>query len=210
MRGRKDDLVGLKYGRLVVTGLADKKAGRRLHWECSCECGGFIVVRGSELKAGNTVSCGCYNRQAASARLLTHGFCRFPEYSIWTGLVLRCTDPKIKQYPDYGGRGITVCEEWLSFENFYRDMGPRPSRQHSLDRKDNNGNYCKDNCRWATMKEQQNNRRSNRILELGGESLTMSQWSDKIGIRPGTILARLSSGWSVERALTQPLRGKKS
>jgi hypothetical protein len=118
----------------------------------------------------------------------------------------RCTNPRGRQYPDYGGRGIKVCERWLhSFEAFLEDMGRRPSPKHTLDRyPDNDGNYEPGNCRWATPKEQQRNRRCNRIIEFAGQRLPLSAWGERLGLPPETIAARLDRGCSVERALTAP------
>jgi hypothetical protein len=117
-------------------------------------------------------------------------------------MIQRCTNPNSEYYADYGGRGITVCEDWLKFENFYRDMGDRPSKDHSIDRSDNNGNYCKDNCRWRTNKEQQNNRGNNRLLEFNGTTKTVAGWSESVGIKYDTLYSRLRLGWSIEEALT--------
>jgi hypothetical protein len=135
----------------------------------------------------------------------THRMSNTAEYRAWCHMLHRCNNPKDKAYHNYGGRGITVCEDWLKFENFYRDMGDRPSEKHSLDRIDNNGNYCKDNCRWATRKEQCNNRRSNRHVCLGGEKKTVMEWSDQFGLSNLTIASRLSRGWGDEDALQSPI-----
>jgi hypothetical protein len=121
----------------------------------------------------------------------------------------RCFYPACDRYKNYGGRGITVCPEWLSFENFYRDMGDRPSPKHSLDRIDVNGHYCKENCRWATPKEQQNNRSNNRVVEFNGEVRTLAGWAEYIGINYHTLCSRIYAGWSEEAALTTPLKEKR-
>ena len=126
---------------------------------------------------------------------------------IWRDMLRRCEDKRNQAYYRYHGRGIKVCARWHKFENFLEDMGKRPKGM-TLDRIDNNGNYCKENCRWATYKEQANNARSNRILEFNGEKMNLSQWAEKIGIQSGTIHARLKVGWSVERALTEKLYKK--
>lgn len=125
------------------------------------------------------------------------------EYKTWLGIKERCFNPNSKFYKDYGGRGITMCDRWNnSFSNFLADVGPRPPNM-TIDRKDNNGNYKPGNCRWATKSEQSNNRRDNRILELGDQKMTMSQWAEKTGIKVGTIWARLDRGWPPYLALTK-------
>jgi len=161
------------------------------------------------------VSCGCLRAELLSVSNVesktTHGMTATPEYSVWSAMRNRCSYPGDVSFDNYGGRGIRVCSEWdLSFESFYRDMGPRPSLEHSIDRKDNDGPYCKENCRWATRKEQCNNRRSNHLVTYLGETYTISQWSDRLGISKHVIASRLRKGWSVERALTQPVKQKGS
>lgn len=129
-----------------------------------------------------------------------------PEYRSWLGMRQRCFQPNNPAYPGYGGRGITVCPEWSDFAAFYRDMGPRPSPTHSLDRIDNDGPYSRENCRWATKSEQARNRRSNRLLTLNGETMLQSDWAKRLGVEDRRLEHRLSLGWTVERVLTQPFR----
>lgn len=124
------------------------------------------------------------------------------EYHAWCTLKQRCKNPNAPNYADYGGRGISVCERWEKFENFYADMGPRPSPEHSLDRIDNDGPYEKANCRWALRYIQQRNRRWNHLIEYAGENLTLSEWSERTGFKWVTIYGRLRRGWSIETALT--------
>jgi hypothetical protein len=133
-----------------------------------------------------------------------------PEFSSWKSLKERCMNETSKDYPRYGGRGIKVCERWQKFENFYADMGPRPSPEHTIDRKDNNGPYEPRNCRWATLEEQGNNKRNNVRLSFGGATKTVAQWSREIGIPYDVIHHRLRSGWSVDAALTRPVRQRSS
>jgi hypothetical protein len=130
-----------------------------------------------------------------------------PEYAIWNNLIARCTNPNNSRYARYGGRGIVVCERWAAdFVNFLADMGRRPSPAHSIDRIDNDCGYGPDNCRWATRKEQCRNRSSSRFLEFRGEAKTSAEWAEDLGIGQSTLHFRLKQGWSVERALTQPVR----
>lgn len=131
-----------------------------------------------------------------------HGMIATPEYRVWSGILTRCTNANDSHFPRYGGRGITICGRWLEFSNFYADMGPRPSAAHSIDRfPDNDGNYEPNNCRWATMKEQSNNRCSNRRIEFNGEALTIAGWADRAGLSRSLIRHRLAAGWSVADAL---------
>lgn len=185
-----------------------KRRGRDVCWICACSCGTFRVVRGSLLRKGLTQSCGCFHREqmaevGRSSR--THGESHgFAEYRIWHGMLGRCENPSDKAYPNYGGRGITVCERWHVYENFLADMGRRPSEDHSLDRRENDKGYSPDNCRWATTVEQAENKRSTHTLTFRGETKTLTRWARELGIRATTLLDRLDRGWPVEEAVTRP------
>lgn len=161
------DLTGQKFGRLTVLELSHKQNGH-IFWLCRCDCGELKTAMGGNLKRGHVKSCGCFLRQVSSARLKTHGMSRTSEYSIWDGMKARCQNVQNTAYPNYGGRGITVCERWQTFENFYADMGSRPSEKHSVDRRDNDRGYEPDNCYWATPTEQLNNTRVNIAVEYEG------------------------------------------
>ncbi len=135
--------------------------------------------------------------------LITHGMSKSSEHTIWRKIKNRCFCVTNDSYQNYGGRGITMCQRWAdSFENFYHDMGPRPSKEHSIDRIDNNGNYSPENCRWATRKEQNSNSRRNNFVEFRGERLTITEWSNRLNIHPRTIKYRLDNGWSIEDTMT--------
>jgi hypothetical protein len=122
-------------------------------------------------------------------------------------MVQRCCNPKHKNFRHYGGRGITVCDRWrTNFEVFLEDMGPRPSAKHSIERKDNNGNYEPGNCVWATQREQSRNKRTNRLVEFGGQTLCVEEWAAKLGLTSKAIHHRLDRGWSIDKALTTPLQ----
>lgn len=133
------------------------------------------------------------------------------EYRAWRSMVARCCSSSCAAYPYYGGRGIKVCDRWReSFSAFLADMGRRPSEQHSIDRINNDGNYEPGNCRWATWTEQARNRRSNVLIEHNGETLPLVVWAERCGMRPSALAMRLSYGWTIERMLSEPLRGRLS
>ena len=201
---------GMRFGRWVVIKKAASKIrfdGYRVSmWACLCECGTARNVMDSSLKCGISQSCGCLTLQSVT----THGGAssgKSPEYIAWLKMKNRCYDPKCPNFNNYGGRGIRVGDRWLnSFEHFLEDMGRKPSPKHSLDRTDVNGNYEPGNCRWATSVEQSRNRRNNRILEFMGEALPMASWAERLGFPGYVIRLRIKYGWSIERALTTPLR----
>lgn len=153
--GQFKDLTGKRFHRLVVIGYVGKS-----RWRCRCDCGTIKVVRADCLKDHTTVSCGCYNREVVAKRETTHGMSKSRVYRIWDAMKSRCENPKNSKYRYYGGRGIKVCKRWSrSFEAFYQDMGEPPTPQYSIDRIDNDGDYEPGNCRWATMTEQNRNKR---------------------------------------------------
>lgn len=152
---RKVDLTGQRFGRLLVIGLESRNK-HRSHWKCQCDCGNEKIAEMGQLHNGHTKSCGCLRKELNTV----HGKFNCSEYRSWQAMKSRCENKNTTRYVDYGGRGIKVCERWSkSFENFYIDMGNKPSKKHSIDRKNNDGNYEPDNCRWATIPEQQRNKR---------------------------------------------------
>jgi len=182
-------------------------------WICQCDCGNQIKVRGYSLRSRHTESCGCYHLEKAAEagkQNRKHGKSGTAEYMIWSAVKARCYNSSNTAYEHYGGRGIKVCERWHKFENFYADMGKRPSPRHSIERVDNNGDYEPDNCHWATQREQVNNRRNNRIVEYDGKSHTVAEWARIKGMNRYTLYNRLFTyKWPVERALTEPVRSVK-
>ena len=195
-------MLGKVFGRWTVVSYAGKA-----HWNCRCECGGEGRVHGHYLRRGASRSCGCLQKELLVKRAKTHGGKRRSEYKIWDGMKQRCLNPNHTYYSEYGGRGITICERWRkSFVEFLNDVGPRPSRKHTLDRKDNDGNYEPGNVRWATRIEQENNKRSNRLLTFQGVTLSLSEMARRHNLTAGQLFDRLSYGWSIDKALTQPIR----
>lgn len=202
------DRVGKRYGRLSVTARAGNKiepsGAVRATWKCRCDCGNETVVSGQSLSRGATQSCGCLIKEARKSEA-THGRSYDAIYRIWNSMRQRCQNPKSTQWDSYGGRGIKVCERWLVFENFLADMGERPVGM-TLERKDNERGYEPGNVIWASRLDQANNRRTNVHLELDGKLMTVAEWGRKTGFGKSAIKSRLDDGWSVRRALTEPLQ----
>lgn len=189
------------FGRLTVT--SPKSGYRHNTWyhTVKCECGVMREVAHSNLVLGKSKSCGCLSREITGKRAATHGMSKSPEYMTWNRMWSRCTNPVVDRYPLYGGRGIAICKEWEKFESFYADMGPKPSAKHSIGRIDNDGNYCKENCRWETAEEQQSNTSTNVFIEHEGVRLTISQWSRRIGVSAATLHQRQRAGMPVDKIL---------
>jgi len=201
------DITNQSFGRLIVICRVENARNRQTQWKCLCTCGESTIVRSTHLLTGHTKSCGCLIKEAVSESSKTHGMRETLEYSTWILMKNRCNNPNSDKYYLYGGRGIKVCSEWNnSFENFYADMGDRPTNVHSIDRKDNNGNYTPENCRWATQQEQCRNKRNNRLITYAGKSLCVAEWAELIGMPPSTIYSRLYRGWNEERVITTPKR----
>ena len=197
------DLTGQVFGALTVLGKAPTLGkGYPAMWECLCECGNTSIVRSSDLRNGRTKSCGCGRTPHGEA-----GQKKTRLYRIWSGMKTRCHNEIDHMYRFYGAKGIEVCDEWRnSFESF-RDWAVSNGYREdlTLDRKESSGNYSPENCRWATYKEQENNRSNNRLITHNGRTQTLSQWAAETGIHRGTIQYRLNHGWSVEKALnTRP------
>ena len=200
------DCAGVQYGRLTALRFVELTSEGARKWECVCTCGTTCIVRAAELTTGRTQSCGCLQRERAKAagkKNVKHGMCYSPTHNSWSAMLQRCYNEKVIGYPNYGGRGVEVCDDWKDFNSFLRDMGERPSKAYSLDRIDNNGNYEPSNCRWATSKEQCNNRRSQSYVTFNGRKQTVAQWAVELGMQDATLRHRLYRGWSIQQALTQ-------
>jgi hypothetical protein len=204
--GKFVDLTGMTFGRLRVLGRTANNANGKISWDCICECGNKKIGSSQYLKNGMTDSCGCRVTEWRKASMTTHGQKHSITYRSWSAMKTRCTNPNIPGFKDYGGRGIKFCDRWSSFENFLADMGARPSKAYSLDRKDVDGDYEPDNCRWATRLVQNNNTRANVLLEHDGQRLTLADWSRVTGIDMKTLSNRVKKGWSAEETLTHKPR----
>lgn len=200
------DRTGQRFGRLLVTGPAVRKA-RRVYWTCRCDCGNERVVFAGSLGSGLSRSCGCLRSELTAERNETHRARGEPEYAVWAAMRNRCLNPSDQAYRHYGGRGITVAARWDSFEAFLSDMGPRPTPDHQIERVDNGASYSPTNCRWASRSENCRNRRNNRVIEHAGLKLTLAEWADRTGLKSHTIANRIDRlGWPAARALTTPPR----
>lgn len=190
------DLTGKRFGSLTVVERAGK-IGNHIAWICKCDCGTVTKpIAGNNLKNGHVKSCGCYKK---------HGMTGTRLYSIWAGMKSRCYNKKHIHYGDYGGRGITICDEWLNdFSAFAKwSLANGYTDELTIDRKDNTRDYSPDNCRWAAKKEQQNNRRNNIVIEYKGKSQTLLQWSEELHIDYHKLLMRIKRGWEIEKAFNK-------
>lgn len=196
------NFTGQQFGRLTVINRHPENAkDGQARWNCECDCGNGITVTARYLKEGTTRSCGCLAAEVRLVHSQTHGLSNSSEYRVWQGIKKRCYNPTHQYYHNYGGRGITMCDEWKnSFEAFYKDMGPRPSLEYTIEREDSDLGYYKGNCRWATRLEQGNNTRRNVYYEFDGERKTLSAWCRELNLNYKAMHYQLSSGKSFEDA----------
>lgn len=201
------DLTGKTFSRLSVIGYVATENGAA-KFLCECVCGERLTVVGSQLRRGNTRSCGCLQRDRTVDHLrernTTHGMRFFPEYRVWEAMRRRCLVETDAGFSEYGARGIVVCDRWNDFEAFFSDMGPRPSPVHSIERTDNDGPYHPQNCIWATIERQTRNRRSNIRVEYLGRDMVLKDAAILAGVMPATAYARHRKGWPLDRVL-QPV-----
>lgn len=199
---KKQEVVGNTYGLLTVLAEVEKyKIYRKVLVRCSCDAATEKVVFLNCLRGGSTKSCGCIQKLATKAAKTTHGLRNHKLYPTWRNMLQRCQNPSIKQYPDYGGRGITVCTRWQKIENFIEDMGPGYSKGLTVERIDNNQGYSQENCKWATKSEQSRNMRSNQNLTLNGETKCVTDWCLELGLNVNTVFNRVRKGKTAEEAL---------
>ena len=191
----------MRYGRWTVT----PRPGRL--WTCVCDCGSVKEVVKYSLLTGKSTSCGCLRGEQVAGRSRTHSLSRTPEYRIYHAMKDRCYRESDPFYADYGGRGIKVSSDWLTgFEAFFRDMGPRPTARHTLERLNVNIGYSAENCTWATQLQQARNRRYNVRYTVRGVTGTARQLAEHFGVKPGVVKSRLYRGSSIESALFTPGR----
>lgn len=213
---RKYDHTGERFGRLLVIKEAEEKVvhGQQKRWICLCDCGNTTTVKGSNLRNGHTKSCGCLAAELSSQRAknnIKHGGCYERLYSIWRGMKHRCSNPNAIHFECYGGRGISVCDEWEDYSQF-KEWAINNGYQDDLtiDRINVDGDYCPENCRWATRQEQAINRRTTLQITFNNETKTLHEWSQITGISKKLLWTRLfESNWSVEKALTTPVMTEK-
>ena len=205
------DITGQKFNRWTVLKKSDRKDKRgKWLWECRCECGTIGLVTANSLKTGNSKSCGCWKKEQTSTTKTTHGKSQTRLYKIWLGMKKRCNNPKSSIYKHYGGRGITVCGEWSSFEPFYEwSMGNGYEDTLTIDRIDVNGNYEPSNCRWVTAQQQHYNTRKSHFITFEGKTLTMKEWAEEKNVPYVAFKNRLYKGWDVDKALSTPCAKRK-
>lgn len=202
MSRKRINFEGQRFGKLLVNKYIGKNKYGLSRYECLCDCGETTEVYLCNLKSGQTKSCGCLRKEINT----THGQTNTRTYRIWADMNKRCLNQNCKEYKNYGGRDITVCERWDpqkggSFENFFKDMGEKPKNK-TLDRIKNNLGYYKENCHWATTEQQSRNKRNNIILTHNGKKQCLQDWSEETGVLSTTIRYRIDHGWTVEKALT--------
>ena len=210
--GKRAELTGQRFGRLVVESFAYAGAHGRSMWNCKCDCGKSAIVGTGQLKRGRKKSCGCLRRETAKMMMMKHGGTYTRLYSIWEAMKARTEYSSSQSYENYGGRGIKVCDEWRHDFQKFHDWAMAHGYQDDLtiDRIDVNGNYCPENCRWATKKEQGRNKRDIPKITYNGETLTLAEWSEKLDIKKTTLQTRIYNlGWSVKEAFETPVKGKR-
>lgn len=205
-----DDMIGQKFGRLTVLGIA--RAGTQKEptlMLCKCDCGRESMPQPNALRKGISTSCGCGRLEKILKHGQAYGKNGSKTYTAWAQMKSRCDNPKNKFYADYGGRGIGYCDEWKNFEAFFADMGEAPEGL-SLERIENSKGYSKGNCKWATRKEQQNNRRNTKMIEYEGKMWPKQIIAERFGIDSCTLMGRIRRGWPIEKALTHPIDTRKA
>lgn len=205
--GIERNLTGEQHGRITVIKHFDRTKKGKNRWLCECACG-VQFIKNTQRILNGAKSCGCYKSDKLREYLTTVAADYPKEHAVWKTMRQRCNNKNATDYDYYGGRGIKVCKEWDfpkgGFTNFIRDMGPRPTNYHTIDRKDNNGNYCPDNCKWATRKEQNINTRQVKWITHNGKTRCIADWLSIIDISKCTFYSRVRKGWSMEKAMFTP------
>lgn len=208
MGKRVKNIIGQRFNRLVVIEYAGLSNQNQAKWLCRCDCNNEVSVEAGSLKTGNTQSCGCLNRELIRSRKsrLTHGMRNSLEYSTWCSIKRRCYNPNQENYERYGGKGIRMCARWLnSFENFYEDMGPKPTHNHTIERKDSSKDYSPDNCIWLPSRYQSKNRRTVIKIKYQGKEMILKDWARELGMNYITLYYRIiKQGLPPEIAFTKP------
>lgn len=201
------DLTGKTFGYLTVLNRAENNSRGDSRWLCRCKCGNEKIILGKSLRSGATVSCGCYHKEVVAKQMTTHGESKTRLFTIWQNMKRRCYNPNNKFYAYYGGRGISVCDEWLNDFVSFRDWAVSTGYDETLtiDRIDSDGNYEPSNCRWISRKAQVNNRRSNRFYEINGKRKTIAEWCEIYNVPHERTRRRVvNDGWDILDALTTP------
>ena len=203
------NLTGLRFGRLTILKRENNSPSGQPMWLCLCECGKKKIIQGYHIRSGNTRSCGCLQKEIASMIKTQHGYGKTKIYKVWTIMIQRCVNTNNKEYHNYGKRNIRVCARWRKFKNFLEDMGEAPVG-YQIDRIDNNGNYCLENCHWVTPKQNSQNKRNNHLATFNGKTQCLHKWAEDAEINYRTFHNRIVKlRWSIEKALTIPVRKKR-
>lgn len=205
------DLSGRIFGNLTVIKISDDYIRGKARWLCKCKCGNTSIIFANNLVRGNTTSCGCHRKANNKIINITHGATatctdknKYPSsYKTWCSMKQRCYDKNLPQFKYYGARGIIVCERWHDYSNFVADMGEPPPGK-SLDRINNNSSYSPENCRWADSKTQQRNKSNVHLITYQGQTKSLAEWADDLGISRGNLYNRIFRGWDVHQAFTRP------
>jgi hypothetical protein len=216
--GKYVDLTGKTFGRLTCINMVGRDSQRRALWLCKCACGNETTVVSTSLTGRKTKSCGCLHKDLTRERTTTHSLSidangKTPRlYSIWRNMKQRCNNPNAAKFEKYGGRGIKVCEEWMDYMNFHNwAIANGYADGLTLDRKDNNSNYQPSNCRWVSVAQQNLNKSNQRLITFNGETRTILEWSNLLGMKYSTLKCRLDDyGWAIEKAFKTPVRRRSS
>lgn len=192
--GAKVNVLGIRFGKLVVISECGRSKYGQVLWRCQCDCGKQSVTRSWDLKDGSSRSCGCGVAVACGNRSRTHGKTKSSIYKSHHGMKQRCLNPKNPHFDLWGGRGIKICARWMKFENFLSDMGASHSEGMEIERRDNNGNYEPSNCIWITCQQQQRNKRTNHLITINGKTKIATEWAESSGISVQTIFCRIRAG----------------